>query len=335
MASDEQSRRRSIFEILRKVMAVKELRHSWRREDDFQHPDLADLKLGKEGSKLLEQMSKDGLLIESGVTTILSCPNCGKPDYLAILRCVKCGQSSIRRERLIEHKADGCVQPESAFRSGEGGYRCPCCGRALKPTDYRVLGGWFVCGRCGEKQQQPKLEFRCLVCETIFTEATANTQRLSDYKISEKGMAQLEYDKYRLVDELYAIAKRYGVDVVKEAASVGSSGINHTFDLTIKCGEGDIKVDVVYSKDFVEGKDVLASYAKLLDTNTQRYLFVAWPKLSGEAKNLATHYKMDVIEASTFEELERAFTAFLGGLKGGCSRPSSNGRSEALTVVKD
>ena len=35
--------------------------------------------------------------------------------------------------------------------------------------------------------------------------------------------------------------------------------------------------------------------------------------LSGEAKTLAAHYKMKVIEASTFEELERAFTTLLDG----------------------
>jgi predicted RNA-binding Zn-ribbon protein involved in translation (DUF1610 family) len=334
LSSDEGSKRRSIFEILRRVMAVKELRHSWSREDDFQHPDLVGLKLGEGSGELLREMHRDGLLIESGVTTILVCPSCGKSDYVAILRCVRCGQSSMRRERLIEHKADGRVHPESAFASKEGGYICPSCGRALKPTEYRVLGTWFVCEKCGEKQQQPKLEFRCLACGNIFTEETTGTRRLSDYKISEKGIAQLEYDKYKLIDELSLMAERFGIEVLKEAKSVGSSGIPHTFDLTLKCADGDVKVDVAYSKDFVEGKDVLASYAKLLDTNTQRFLLVAWPKLSSEAKNLATHYKMDVIEASTFEELERAFTAFLGGLKGGCSRPSSNGRCEALTSVK-
>jgi hypothetical protein len=35
--------------------------------------------------------------------------------------------------------------------------------------------------------------------------------------------------------------------------------------------------------------------------------------LSGEAKTIAAHYKMKVIEASTFEELERAFTTLLDG----------------------
>jgi predicted RNA-binding Zn-ribbon protein involved in translation (DUF1610 family) len=334
LASDDRSRRRSVFEILRRVMAVRELRHSWRREDNFQHTDLVDLKLGEDSGELLKQMSKDGLLIESGVTTILVCPSCGKPDYVAILRCVKCGQSSIRRERLIEHKADGRVHPESAFTTKEG-YICPSCGKALKPTEYRVLGTWFICEKCGEKQQQPKLEFRCLTCQTIFTEATADTRKLSDYKISEKGIAQLEYDKYKLIDELQTIAERIGLNTLKEAATTGSSGIKHTFDLTINTESEDIKIDIAYSKDAVDGKDVLASYAKLIDTNTKRYLLIAWPKLSGEAKNLATHYKMNVIEASTFEELERSFTSFLGGLRGNRSSSSSNRKYEVAAAAED
>jgi len=61
---------------------------------------------------------------------------------------------------------------------------------------------------------------------------------------------------------------------------------------------------------------VIASYAKLIDTGAQGYVLVAWPRLSGEAKTLAAHYKMKVIEASTFEELERAFTTLLDGLMG-------------------
>ena len=335
MSPDEHSKRTSVFEILRRVMAVKELHHSWRREDSFQHTDLADLKLGEDSGELLKEMHRDGLLIECGVTTILICPSCGRPDYVAILRCVKCGQSSIRRERLIEHKADGRVHPESAFTTKEGGYICPSCGKALKPTDCRVLGTWFVCEKCGEKQQQPKLEFRCLACENIFTEETASTRKLSDYKISEKGIAQLEYDKYKLIDELQAIAERAGLNTLKEAATTGSSGIKHTFDLTINTESEDIKIDIAYSKDAVDGKDVLASYAKLIDTNTKRYLLIAWPKLSSEAKNLATHYKMNVIEASTFEELERSFTSFLGGLRGNSSSSSSNRKYEVAAAAKD
>ena len=317
----EHSKRRSVFEILRRVMAVRELRHSWRREDSFQHTDLLDLKLGEDSGELLKQMHKDGLLIESGVTTILICPSCGKPDYVAILRCVKCGQSSIRRERLIEHKADGRVHPESAFTTKEGGYICPSCGKALKPTEYRVLGTWFICEKCGEKQQQPKLEFRCLTCQTIFTEATADTRKLCDYKISEKGITQLEYDKYKLIDELQTIAERIGLNTLKEAATTGSSGIKHTFDLTINTESEDIKIDIAYSKDAVDGKDVLASYAKLIDTNTKRYLLIAWPKLSSEAKNLATHYKINTIEASTIEELEEKLANTLNQLKGGGVQP--------------
>lgn len=333
MASDEQSKRRSILALLRRIISVKEIRHSWSREDNFSYTELVDLKL-EDGAELLKSMQKARLLIESSVTTILSCPSCGKSDYVTILRCVKCGQSALRREYLLEHKAGGHVHPESAFRAG-GGFVCPTCGRSLTPSDYRVIDSWFVCENCGERQPLPKLEFRCLVDGTIFTETTSGLRRLSDYRISEKGMAQLKYDKYMLVDDLYSIAKWCGVNVVKEPSYTGASGLKHIFDLTLNCGGEDVKVDVAYSKDAVDEKNVLASYAKIIDTRAQRYVLVAWPKLSREAKTLTAHCKMDAIDASTPEELERAFTSLLDGLKrgGGRCNSSSSSKYNAVTTV--
>ena len=318
MSSDDRSVRSAILAVLRKVISVKELHHSWSRENNFAPTELADLKLGYDGSELLKRMLKDGLLTESSTTTILSCPSCGKSDYVAILRCVKCGQSAIRKEHLLQHKAGGHTYLESAFRRG-GDYVCPSCSRTLTPQDYMVVGFWFVCEKCGEKQPSPKIEFRCLDDGTIFTEATSTIRRLSDYKVTEKGVAQLEYDKYRLIDEVIMIVQQSGMNVVREVSSTGASGIKHVFDLSVSCEEGgDIKVDVVYSKDIIDGRDVLASYAKLVDTSVQRYVLVAWPKLSEEAKMMVKYYKMNVIEASTLEELERAFTKLLASRKEGC-----------------
>lgn len=334
MEADDHSKRSAVFKVLRKIMSAKELRHSWSRENNFAYTDLEDLKLGEDGRELLRALHREGFLIESGVTTILSCPSCGKSDYIAILRCVKCNQSALRKELLLEHKAGGHVHPESAFKVG-GSYVCPTCGRTLAPQDYRVVGSWFVCEKCGEKQPLPKVEFRCLVDATIFTEATSGLHRLSDYRISEKGMAQLEYDKYKLVEDVASIAERSGVRVIKRPSQVGASGITHVFDLSLDYDHEDVKVDVVYSKDVVEEKDVLASYAKLIDTGVQRYVLIAWPKLSSEAKALITFYKMNVVEASTLEELERIFVSLLDGFKGGGSSPSSGSKYKAVSAVKE
>jgi len=134
--------------------------------------------------------------------------------------------------------------------------------------------------------------------------------------LAEKGMEQLEYDKTGVVEALRSIAERRGVKAVKERSYTGVSGLKHLFDFTLVRGGDDVKVDVAYSRGVVDEKGVIAGYAKLIDTGAQGYVLVAWPRLSGEAKTLAAHYKMKVIEASTFEELERAFSTLLDGLKG-------------------
>lgn len=310
MAEEEKLKLSKILAILRKVIAVKELKHSWSRESSFSYKDLQDLGLGAEEVEHLRYMHKEGLLIESSVTTLLSCPTCHKPDYVAILLCTKCGQSSLKKENLLEHKVGGHAHPESAFRTAEG-LVCPTCGKKLAPSDYRILGSWYICEKCGAKQPQPKLAFRCLADETLFTGITGELMRLTDYKISEKGMRMLELDKHALVEQIAALVEQKGMKVVRDFSISGKSGVRHVFDLRLQYDKDIYVVDVIYTDDHVDEKSILASYAKLIDTNTQNYLLISWPRLSREAKTLATYYRLKVVEASTFDDLERIFATFL------------------------
>jgi len=314
LPSKEEPSFTKILAILRKAISLKELKHSWSRESGFSYKDLADLDLGADEVEYLRHMHKDGLLIESSVTTLLSCPTCHKADYVAIMVCTKCGQSSLKKENLLEHKAGGHAHPESAFRTADG-LVCPTCGKKLTPADYRILGSWYVCEKCGAKQPQPKLTFRCLADETLFTETTGETMRLTDYKVSEKGVKMLELDKQTLVKQLAALAEQKRVKLVKGFSISGNSGITHVFDFSLQYGNHIYAVDVIYGKDQVNGSSILACYAKLIDTNIKNYLLISWPQLSPEAKALASHYNIKVIEASAFEDIERSFVAFLEELQ--------------------
>jgi hypothetical protein len=163
-------------------------------------------------------------------------------------------------------------------------------------------------------------------CAKILAEVSGLPRNKTYQRITPRTEEEL-----RAVKDLYEAIKARSIDELRDPVEFCTIFLNWK-PLTINTESEDIKIDIAYSKDAVDGKEVLASYAKLIDTNTKLYLLIAWPKLSSEAKNLATHYKINTIEASTIEELEARLANTLNQLKGGCN-PSSDSEHKTLATA--
>ena len=303
MPSADDLPRSKVVAVVTKLQEVKELKPCWSDERGIFYPDLDDVQLNDDQLAFLKTMADAGLLETSISDTVLACPSCHKFSFAAHLRCPKCGSVAMRRERLIEHKLGGHIHSETAFRR-TGRLVCPTCGKTLtSESEYRTIGSWYVCESCGEKHAQVIPELKCAEDGTILTPSNALVVHLYRYKLSDKALTMLTFNKNDVV-ELVASAVPQGMNVSRNIEVQGKSGVKHSFDLAIGREGRQYFVDVSFSKEPVGDVVVLASYAKVFDVGDLNYFLIVWPGLSSSAKDLSKFYSIQIIEASTPEELK-------------------------------
>ncbi|MEM2211008.1 MAG: hypothetical protein QW372_04940 [Nitrososphaerales archaeon] len=303
-----------IISIVEKIDKEKELIPTRTSDGQFTYATLDELKLSIEQTELLEYIRNEGLISEEVIETTLLCPKCSKSNFIPIFKCLNCGSSAIIRDRLIEHKAGGHMHPESTFKKGDL-LICPSCGKVLKnPTEYIVLGSWFVCKKCGAKYAQLIPEFKCLNDGTIFSLTTSDFKSLNKITLTDKGRRLLTIDKALLIGEIVKNLEKIG-KVEREVTIQGKSGTKHVFDLSLTLKEQRLLIDVAFEKDFVDTQIILSNFAKIIDVEINDYLIIVWPKLTPSALSLVNFYKLKYIEISNLNELGKINNVLTGNLK--------------------
>ncbi|MFQ6134498.1 MAG: hypothetical protein ACE5KU_01620, partial [Nitrososphaerales archaeon] len=300
--------------VARRIEEVKELVPRRLPDGGYTYQEMEELDLKVDQRKLLEYMTENSYLEKKPAETMLVCPNCHEVNIVPIFKCRSCNSLSMRRERLIEHKAGGHIHPESSFKPQEDRITCPSCGKALKADEWRTLGAWFVCSECGERQAQITSEFKCLKDDTNFTPVMGEFVTLYKYTLTEKAKSLLGFDESTVTDNVIQVLEEKG-EVERRFSIKGKSGVEHVFDISCISGGKRLLIDVAFSSQPIDDSVVLASFAKTFEVKDEDYLLIVWPGLSESAQDLVKFYKIKMIQATNLNDLRSELKEFIAKQK--------------------
>lgn len=309
-SKEEEFPREYLSIIARRMQDLKELIPTRLPAGSFIYKDIEELELKAETKELLEYMFKNDYLERAPYETIMACPNCNKTNIVPILKCKSCNSLSVRRERLIEHKAGGHIHPESAFTIKGDQLKCPSCSRLLNQKDRRTIGAWFICSDCKERQTKITPEYKCLDDGKIFSPVMAEYDTLYKYILSEKAKSLLGLDKSSIKSIVIQRLEKNG-KVESPYILKGKSGVEHEFDLLCNCDGKRILIDIEFDSKPLDDQIVLASFAKTFEVKDDSYLLIVWPGLTKSASNLVEFYKIELIQSTNLEDLVKDLDIFL------------------------
>lgn len=297
----------AIRNLLNRLRGVGAIEPKWSGDGAVTYPALGDAGVAAEQDSVLEYLVRSGYLVKNVVESVHVCPVCGKAALLASLKCPRCGSPSIEFERLLEHRRGGHIHSESAFKADEG-LKCPTCGAQLRgESDYKVVGQWFSCRSCGSRFTSISPELRCPRDGTVLK--SDSVTHIYRYTLTEKALKADEADRSSLAELVYSLIPST-LNPTKDALKSGQSGVQHRYDIEA----GGAFIDILHSQQPIDEKQILAQYAKKLDSGIKEYVLIAWPGLNGVAQSLAQFYKMVVVEASTISELTEKVKALVDRL---------------------
>lgn len=296
--------------IARRMQDLNELIPTRLPEGNFIYKDIDELKLKADSKKLIEYMFENDYLERAPYETVMACPKCDKTNIAPILKCKSCNSLSVRRERLIEHKAGGHIHPESTFAIKGDQLKCPSCSRLLNPTERRTIGAWFICSDCKERQTKITPEYKCLNDGKIFSPVMAEYDTLYKYTLSEKAKSLSGLDKSSITTTIIQRLEKNG-KVEHPYILKGKSGVEHEFDVSCNCDGKRVLIDIEFDSKPMDDQIVLASFAKTFEVKDDSYLLITWPGLIKSAKNLIEFYKIDLIQSTNLIDLIKDLDIYL------------------------
>lgn len=267
--------------------------------------------------QLLEKLAGEGLLVRKLHGKHLSCPFCHSPNVGTLALCPHCKSYNIERKHLIEHFKCGHISVEDNYKV-EGKLICP---RDKVPLDtagkdYKIVGSWFLCHDCKKRFHEFYSPTQCRKCGQQFPVRDAELQGCYTYSLGG------ETEVRRIIGTVLTIRsflESSGYKVESPGVIRGTSGVDHRFDILASKGEDKKFVIAIEQaeKDKTLGEQpVITLFANVYDIgNTPAYL-VAIPGLDKTATQLATMYKLTVIEAKDSEDAAEKLKRILSeGLK--------------------
>jgi len=272
---------------------------------------LANEYFGAEARKVLEEMAAAGLFEKEFVAKEVGCPRDQSINLSLKRHCPRCDATNINKEELLEHIPCGYIGPESSFKEST----CPKCKKKLGKVgvDYVKHGEQYVCQACGHFFQEPVMKATCLRDKNVFLFSEAKEVNLYAYKMTKLLQDEITkaLDQQRFIREKIS---ELGFKVSSPAKVKGRSGVEQEFFLVAESGRGFLKLKVIVEllgNAEIKASDILTLYAKAIDINAYGSLVGAMPKMSEEAKAIATSYNIAFVEAedlvSLTEKLVRRF----------------------------
>lgn len=272
---------------------------------------LANEYFGAAARELLEEMAADGLFEKEFIAKEVGCPRDQSINLSLKRHCPRCDATNLNKEELLEHISCGYVGPESSFKERS----CPKCKKKLAKVgvDYVKHGQQFVCQVCGHFFQEPVMKAICLRDKNVFLFAEAKEVNLYAYKMTK----HLQDEITKVLDQQKFIRDKIcelGFTVNSPARVKGRAGVEQEFFLTAESGRGFLKITVIVellSNTEIKAADILTLYAKAIDINAHGILVGAVPRMSEEAKAIASSYNIAFVEGedliSLTEKLVRKF----------------------------
>jgi len=253
------------------------------------------------------------MLVEAGIfrrelyDKTIYCPRCGSANVSIQYCCPFCLSFDIKKSSLIEHIKCGYMDIEEKFVSGDG-LICPKCKRQLnvEDVDYRRAGLWCTCNKCGRSFDIPVPRHFCRNCQTNFTFENAKIKEAYTYRLNE-DIVKTAASEWAVLAPIKKLLEDKGFKVETPGFMEGRSGVKHMFDI-IAYNNGrkpeKLAINISTSPDGkpVPEHAIIDMFAKTYDSNIEKAILIAIPKISENGRKLANHYKIRLIEAKTPEE---------------------------------
>ncbi|MEM5867395.1 MAG: hypothetical protein QXG39_05715 [Candidatus Aenigmatarchaeota archaeon] len=301
---------RRVQALLNKFMSgkVKALTPLFDLKKVLVYPEVEEIVGDSESAEdFLSKLHECGILKRELYDRIVCCPKCGSVNVSILYSCPFCGSFDIERSSLIEHVKCGYMDVEEKFLKRDG-LTCPKCGRKLAEIDidFRRAGVWCTCNKCGKSFDIPVPRHFCRNCQTKFTFEDAKLKDAYTYSLNEDLVKTVAMD-WAILAPIGKLLEDRGFKVETPGFVEGRSGVRHMFDM-IASNDGrkpyKIAVNISTSTDEkpVQEQAIIDMFAKAYDSNIEKAILIAMPKISENGKRLANLYKIQIIEAKNPEE---------------------------------
>jgi transposase-like protein len=262
-------------------------------------------------SVVLERMADISILKSSLFEKMLLCPKCGtQSNVFARFKCTNCASIDVAINRMIEHLACGTIHNEKAFQLGKE-MVCPTCKKKLqRPEEQRLIGLVCTCNKCGAHFEDPSQSFFCRKCQFDFNLTTGVISDICVYDINEKILGEI-----RSQLGLPAIAKMledngFRLDI---PGTIAGKGKEVQFSIVARKQSIVAAIDIAMSESEVAVEPILELYVKLLEAKPDVSVFGAMPRLSDQARDVASVHGISVAEGTTPDVLGRNILGIVGG----------------------
>jgi transcription elongation factor Elf1 len=274
----------------------------------FVYPDVEEI-IGEseDAEKFLAMLVEAGILKRELYDKTVYCPKCGSANVSVQYCCPFCLSHDIKKSSLIEHVKCGYMDIEEKFVSGDG-LICPKCKSQLtvEDVDYRRAGLWCTCNKCGRSFDIPVPRHFCRNCQTNFTFENAKIKDAYKYRLNE-DIVKTAASEWAILAPIRKLLEDKGFKVETPGFMEGRSGVKHMFDIIAYSNGRKPEKMAINISTSPDGKPVpehaiIDMFAKTYDSNIEKAILIAIPKISENGRKLANHYKISLIEAKTPEE---------------------------------
>jgi len=293
---------------------LETLRPSIDREGGIVYRDAIDA-LGNDASQTLDTLVRGGVLERTSESRILACPS--HPDSLDLsprLKCPSCNSMLLRKGTLDQHNC-GFMGAREVFSTS-----CPKCGRPSPPQTLRLMGSWYECDADKNRFASPNVYLFCRKFNHEFPVQDALLVDQASYKLTRAAAKDLN-ERLGIVLMTKWWLQVAGYDVKTPGTVKGVSGVQHSFDILLQKGENSVPVDIKMGSEGPIGvAEVLATYAKALDTKSSPSVLVAVPSASEDARRSVSSYGMLLVEGSDPRRISQGLVSAVQKFKAEAAR---------------
>jgi hypothetical protein len=253
---------------------------------------------------ILRTLQVLGIVKEEPFDYIRKCSRCDHHGMVVKVACPACGSTNTDQGKVVEHLPCGNIDLESRFQTAEGGLSCPKCKKKLKAigVDYVKPGSYCSCLSCKTLSPEGRMQFVCLNCGSTLAKEEMKLESLAAYSVDQEAVAKY-LDKTGLQFHLSVVdaLRSRGVKAASRAVVVGSSQVQHTFDIVGYLGdelEPAVAVEIEKSGEPVDPESLLNFLARCLDARVGKKVFIGVPGFSEEARKLAGAHGIEIIEST-------------------------------------
>jgi hypothetical protein len=253
---------------------------------------------------ILRTLQVLGIVKEEPFDYIRKCSKCDHHGMVVKVACPACGSTNTDQGKVIEHLPCGNIDLEPRFQNAEGGLSCPKCKKKLKAigVDYVRPGSYCSCLSCKTLSPEGRMQFVCLNCGSTLAREEMKLESLAAYSVDQEAVSKyLDKTGFQFHLSVVDALRSRGVKAASRAVVVGSSQVQHTFDIVGYLGdelEPAVAVEIEKSGEPVDPESLLNFLARCLDAKVGKKVFIGVPGFSEEARKLAGAHGIEIIEST-------------------------------------